>query len=49
MEKHKLIEEDKKFFDNLPISEVIRLHDEFGFCFECNDGSVNYSYTENAA
>lgn len=49
MEKQKLTKEDKKFFENLSISEVIRLHDEFGYCFECNDGSVEYSYIENVA
>lgn len=49
MERYKLTDEDKKVIDIMSISKIIRLHDEFGFCFECNDGSIEYSYTENAA
>lgn len=49
MERRKLTDEDKKFLGNLPVSEVKRLHDELGICFECNDGRAEYSYTQNAA
>lgn len=46
MEMRKLTGKDKEFFSNLPISEIITLHDEFGICFQCNDGTAEYSYTE---
>lgn len=49
MKENKIAEENRTLLNAISISEAARLHDEFGFCFECNDGEVKYSYIENAA
>lgn len=45
----KLTEEDKKFINSMPIEEIIRLHDELGYSFECNDGKITNIDAEKVA